>query len=513
MKNNPFKILLAAAMMIPSACENYLDRTPLAELSPDTFFSTRGDIRSWMSGLYDEFQIALNGSTAAVLEWGDLRSDNYGNTGYGDTRVYMNAIDASQSQWNWSGLYKVIDRCNVGIARFHTIPNLLPSDYNPSVGQCYGMRALMYFYAIRVWGEVPLVTEPWDGDLASSRQGRTPIETIKAQILSDLDEAILRLSSDVAGTQKFYFNMGAARALKTDVHLWFKEYDEALRASDYFTGNNNYALVGNDKAWKDQFTAPMNSSETIFTMHWSSDLSDGANSWAQRVGASNTNNTYKMSSGIFNEFVDRLYFGKGTDGRFWNVVDTVRIWRNGNRVPISYNHYAQSGIEKCVKFSPVMAGRANEEADYWQVLSTTESFVQIPIYRLADVLTLRAEALNQLGRGAEALTILNNLRVRVGYLADAQEEVNPNDKQAVEWLILKERQLEFIGEGKRWFDLRRTGRLVEVMDATMRTRQEEANVSITGFGDERRALFPIYYREFEANPELKGKQNPPYTEG
>ncbi len=513
MKQNINRILLAGALMICSACENYLDRTPLAELSPNTFFATKGDMRSWISGLYDEFQNALNGSSAAHLEWGDLRSDNYGNTGYGDTRVYMNAIDASQTQWNWVNLYKVIDRCNVGIARFPGIPNLLPSDYNPSIGQCYGLRALMYFYAIRVWGAVPLVTEPWDGDLASSRQARTPVEVIKEQILSDLDEAIARLSVDVAGTQKYYFNMGAAWALKTDVHLWFKEYEQALQASSYFIGNSSYALVRDDAAWKDQFTNPTNSTETIFTMHWSTDLSDGANSWAQRVGASNTNNTYKVSRVIFNEFVDRLYSGQGKDGRFWNVLDTVRIWRNGNRVPISYNHYAQSGIEKCTKFSQVMPGRANAEADYWQVLSTAESFVQMPVYRLADVLTLRAEALNQLNRGEEALTLINSLRQRVGYLADALEEVDASNARDVEGVILKERQLEFMCEGKRWFDLRRSGRLMEVMDATMRERQEEANVTVTGFGDEGRALFPIFYREFEANPALKGQQNVPYTEG
>lgn len=507
------KLIWSICLLLLAGCEGYLDRTPLAELSPETFFATKGDMRSWMNGLYDEFQGALNGSSAAHLEWGDLRSDNYGNTGYGDTRVYMNAIDASQSQWDWENLYKVIDRCNVAIQRFPSIPNLLPADYNDQVGQAHGMRALMYFYAIRVWGAVPLVTEPWTGDLAATRVGRTPVETIKAQILADLDMAIGKMGADVAGTRRLFFNMGAARALKTEVHLWFGEYDKALAASDYFVGNASFALVADEKAWKEQFTSPANSPESIFTMNWSTDLSDGANSWAQRVGASNTNNTYKVSRTIFNEFVDRLYSGKGKDGRFWNVMDTVKIWRNGNRVPISYNHYTLGGTEKCTKYSQVTPARATADADYWQVLSTNESFVQMPVYRLADVLTLRAEALNHLGRGKEALTIVNSIRKRVGYLADATAEVSAADKKAVEWVILKERQLEFMCEGKRWFDLIRTKRLIEVMDPVMRQRQEDANATVTGFGDEGKALFPIYYREFEANPALKGQQNKPYTEG
>ncbi|WP_234735789.1 RagB/SusD family nutrient uptake outer membrane protein [Tellurirhabdus bombi] len=508
-----FHILLPAVLLTTAGCENYLDRAPLADLSPNTFFATRGDMRTWVAGTYDAAQEALNGNQAAHLEWGDLRSDNYGNTGYGDTRVYMNAIDASQSQWDWQYLYRVIDRCNVGIARFPTVPNLLPNDYNDNVGQCYGLRALMYFYAIRVWGAVPLVTQPWDGDLGSSRVARSSVEDIKKQILSDLDEAMARLALDVSGPRKFYFNMGAARALKTDVHMWFKEYDKAVAASDYFVGNTNYALVANDKAWKDMFTNPAASTETIFNLHWAIDLTDGTNAWAQRVGASNTNNTYRVSQTIFNEFVNRRHSGKGADGRFWNSIDTVRLWRNGNRVPVSYNHYLLDGIQKCVKYSAVNPNRATAADDYWLVLSTNESFVQVPIYRLADVLTLRAEALNQLGRSSEALTIVNNIRRRVGYLADAATEVATTDKKAVEGLILKERQLEFMCEGKRWFDLQRTDRLLEVMDPVMRQRQEEANVTITGFGDIGRALFPIFYREFEANPALKGHQNPPYTEG
>jgi starch-binding outer membrane protein, SusD/RagB family len=297
------------------------------------------------------------------------------------------------------------------------------------------------------------------------------------------------------------------------VHMWFKEYDEAIAASNYFVGNSNYSLVANAIQWKDMFNNPQTSSETIFNMHWATDLTDGANSWAQRVGAANTNNTYKMSRAIFNEFIDRLHSGQGKDGRFWNVVDTVKLWRNGNRVPLSYNHYTMDGLQKCTKYSVVNPIRVDSAADYWRVLPTSESFVQIPIYRLADVLTLRAEAFNQKDRASEALDIINNLRKRIGYLVDAKSEVTITDKNDVEWLILKERQLEFIAEGKRWFDLRRTNRIIEVMDPVMRQRQEEANVTVSGFGDQGRALFPIYYREFESNPALKGQQNPPYTEG
>ena len=108
------------------------------------------------------------------------------------------------------------------------------------------MRALMYFYAIRVWGPVPMITEPLEN--VSTQElyyGRTPISDIKTMMLSDLDNAIAAfgLSSDLTTSSKFYLNRGAALALKMDILMWFKEYDAALIVGNDLIGNYKYALV------------------------------------------------------------------------------------------------------------------------------------------------------------------------------------------------------------------------------------------------------------------------------
>lgn len=500
-------IIATACSLLFTGCDDFLDRSPLSDMSPATFFANKGDMKTWMAGVYDEFQNALD---LEHLEWGDIRSDNYHTTGYDDGKAYMNAIESTQNQYSWESLYGTIDRCNVAIERFPKITGLAESDWSDYVGQAYGIRALMYFYAIRVWGDVPLITKPWDGDTESYSVGRTAVADVKTQILSDIDLAIEYLNSNVTSDRKFYFNLSAVWALKMDLHMWFKEYQLALDAyNTYFAKSTAYTLVNNAEDWKKMFLTPGESTETIFNMNWVYDV-DGSHPWAQRVGASNTNNPYKMSESIFNEFVTRLHSGKGADGRFWNVVDTIKLWNSGAKVPISTSHWTLSGIEKCVKYSDV---DPTATASHWTVLSSSNADLDVCIYRYADVLLLRAEALNQLGKPAEALGIVNAIRSRIGYRADATTEVDLGDKRAVETLILNERQLEFIAEGKRWFDLCRTGRVVEVMDPVLRARQEAAGVSITGFGDEGRILFPIYYREFESNLKLKGHQNPPYTEG
>lgn len=505
---NIFKLsVITACFLIVSGCADFLDRSPLSDMSPATFFANKGDMKSWNAGIYDAFQSTLS---LGHLEWGDIRSDNYHTTSYDDGKAYMNAVESTQSQYSWASLYKTIDRCNVAIARFPEIPGVIESDWADYVGQAYGLRAFMYFYAIRVWGDVPLITDPWDGNVENSYVPRTPVAQVKEQILSDIAKAIQYLNTNVANDRKFYFNRAAAWALKMDLHMWFREYQLALDAYNaYFAGTTNYALVANDKEWKQIFLSPADSKETIFNMAWNFEQ-DGSHPWAQRVGASNTNNPYKISESIFVEFVDRLYSGEGKDGRFWNVVDTVKLWNSGNKMPISTSHWSVSGIEKCVKYSDVDPTATTSQ---WLVLSSSNCDIDICLYRYADVLLLRAEALNQLGKANEALQIVNNIRARVGYLADARTEVDQNDKKAVETVILLERQLEFMAEGKRWFDLCRTGRVVEVMDPVLRARQEAVGVAVTGFGDEGRILCPIYYREFESNPALRGHQNPPYTEG
>lgn len=507
-------IILICSVFLFWGCDDFLTKNPLSDMSPETFFKSNSDMRSWNAGIYDALQLTLN---TRHLDWGDLRSDNYHTTGYENSRIYMNAMESTMGECSWGDLYSCVNMCNIAIQRYPTIPRILESEYNPYIGQAYGIRALMYFYGIRVWGRLPLITEPWDGDLTKISVKRSPIEDVKAQILKDIDLAIQSLGNDVS--DKFYFSKAAAYALKTDVHMWFKEYDQALESSKYFIGNSNFTLVKNETEWKEIFTKPGSSKESIFNLAWSFDA-DGSHGWAQRVGASNTNNGYKMSQPIFEEFINRLRSGKGKDGRFWNVLDTVKLFYNGQRLPLTYANWTTSGIEKCTKYSVVDPTREfdsknNVYKSQWTVLSSANCEIQIPIYRLADVLLLRAEALNKTGDFNGALDIVNQIRQRVGYTADSKLEVSSFNQGEIEDIILKERQLEFIAEGKRWFDLMRTDKLIDVMDPVIRARQEAAGVKVTGFiiEEEGRKYVPIYYREFESNTELRGDQNPPYSEG
>jgi hypothetical protein len=90
----------------------------------------------------------------------------------------------------------------------------------------------------------------------------------------------------------------------------------------------------------------------------------------------------------------------------------------------------------------------------------------IRIYRYADLLLVAAEALNELGRGGEALPYLNEVRARArGNSTTILADITTTDQDALRTVILRERRSELALEQHRWFDLVRTGRAAAAMQA------------------------------------------------
>ena len=528
MKTIKYSIIFIACLML-NGCENFLDRPSLSDLSQEGFFGASRDIAAWQAGIYYQFQNTMN---SGHLFWGDLRSDLYnGIREYVITGIYLNGLVSTQSQYSWQSLYRTVMLCNTAIEYYPKVPGVSESDYNDYLGQAYAMRALMYFYAIRVWNDVPIVDKLWDGIVSSSYVPRSPVSEVKTLIQSDIDAALKLLNNNVAGDRKYAFNRAATYALKADVHIWFKEYEEALEATEWFfigTNPTTFKLIDNITDYRTIFTEPLSSTETIFTLYWNTGETGVGCDWCGQVGTRggtgvSVNNGFILARSLFNTFLERIRSGNGTDARFVANYDTIGMYNlrgtPGDRPALSEDNYGGSFINKNIKYSPQPTGIIPQTGGWYTVLplavtdGSPDGRCQIlwPVYRLADVYTIRAEALNKLGNGLEALQLVNDIRRRVGYTLDARTEVNHNDKDAIEWLILEERKLEFIAEGRRWFDLIRTDRIIDVMDPVYKERQSAFGQTEKGFEHPGRMWAPINSREFEANPALE--QNEAYTGG
>jgi hypothetical protein len=113
------------------------------------------------------------------------------------------------------------------------------------------------------------------------------------------------------------------------------------------------------------------------------------------------------------------------------------------------------------------------------------------MYRLADVILLYAEALNQTGNSVEALRLVNLIRTRAYVTPYLITDAAASTKAALQTTILNERRYELFGEGKRWYDLIRNGIVVSTMDPVIKIRQRRVLAPQTGFGDPQRILWPL----------------------
>src|SRR5690606_20564814 len=123
------------------------------------------------------------------------------------------------------------------------------SEYQRIMGQAYALRALVYFYMIRVWGEVPLQTEPTEvvDNINALKTSRSPMEAIHNQIITDLETAREFLSSHTsypdAKLTRSHVTRGAVDAILTDFYLWIGDVGKAITYSSNLVSNTG-APVG-----------------------------------------------------------------------------------------------------------------------------------------------------------------------------------------------------------------------------------------------------------------------------
>lgn len=514
MKN--FKILscsvLLAGMSLLSSCEDFLTKTPIADLSNEAYWTSEADLKAWRAGTYNGVQKIVS---STLLAWGELRSDDFYMTLYANAALQLNSLDSNGSYCDWEKLYQVINRCNLAI---ENIPAMdLTEDVSASyLGQFHGLRALMYFYAVRVWGEVPLIDKSWNGNTNTKYNSRASLDAIYELIEGDLKVAISSLGNEGV----YYFNLGAAYALQMDYLMWRKDYAGALKASDNLLALTRYEMVATPTDWKKIFTDPTVSKETIFTIQWDFEKNNN-NGYGGPIGVGGSNAHYQLADRLFQRMLEDK-----KDIRFWGVVDTLSIYNGLDKQTLTPGSsqiiYGSTGAlaNKLCKFFPI---KTTDPAVEFDIPSASGCQFEVPVYRLADVMLMRAEAMIYENKPAQdIIDIVNQIRSRCGSTLVAVAEDypvrtgvnNPNlPVKSLEQLVLNERQLEFYGESKRWFDIVRTGYVNEIMDPHIKYIQLMRNEEPTGFGsDLRRVRFPLAKGVFTSNPALVGHQNEPYSE-
>jgi hypothetical protein len=482
MKKSFIYISFLVVLFGNSGCKKYLDEQPISDLSADKFWKTADDAKLGMAAVYDGVQKTLNGN---YTEWGDARSDNftYGGTGENQITVVLSGLNSLMTAARWDNMYLAIARANSAIKHLPDIAVLSETARNHYLAQAYGIRAYMFFYGIRTWGDLPVRLEPYESIDEDPLRARTSADSILNNIIiPDLLKAYDL--SDKTVTTVWEVTAAGILAMLTEVYMWKKDYAKVLEMSDKliklpFKYDVSAATSPDYKAI---FMTPLGNKECIWTLYWNF-VEDGGNG-ISKIGSGGNTSNYYIDSTIF------LRFESDTnDIRRAVAYDTAEV-RLGNR------------ITQIAKFYPLDNNKP-------KLPINNENQAYLPLYRMADVLLLRAEALNKTSTNkAPVFTIVNRIRT----LRKAKT-LNPADyptERDVEKAVLDERQMELFAEGKRWYDLVRTGRAIEVMDPLIRKRQGQLRINQTGFDDPRKILWPISRDALNRNPLLI--QNPPYSE-
>jgi hypothetical protein len=462
--------LVALLLLIQLSCGDWMEQLPPQGLTREEFWKTKEDVESVIMGAYSIFA-SLDGQ---LLKYGELRGDmvtDEVNMPVDDRKIMEGNIYPDNGNCNWAKFYQVINNCNEVIK------------YAPEV-QGIDNTFSDYFYLVRIFKDVPYITEPSETDGTNFYVTKMNGDEILAHLTEDLKTYRIYATLDGYPTvteQKGRATKAAIDALLADIALWNFDYEAVIQHVQDIEFTNKYTIVPTAE-WFSIFN-PGNSAEGIFEFQFE-DRQNRSNSVAGMTSRYSYNiDPSDHAIEIFAiKYANEQYRGEKASIIKWSEND-YGIWK-----------YIGSPDGETTR-PGYMAGSAN-----WIV------------YRYADVLLMKAEALSQLGRFQEALEIINRIRTR----ADVPLVTPPNSVTAYEDYILDERALELAFEGKRWFDLLRMGRrndfirknkLIEIMVRNVPSTQKR--IMATKLTNPMGWYLPIEDVELENNKNLV--QNPYYN--
>lgn len=458
MKNIQYIITIVCVIIITSCGESFLNIPPKSEGTADITYKTDKDFNDAIIGSYRKFQdiydrfwvfSELPGEDVLHLALRDqaiVRIDNF-------------AVDANDGLMLdvWRDNYQLIERVNTALSKIDEVEASTIPNKDQYVGEAKFIRALSYFNLVRVFGDIPLPISPLSIE-ESLKSPRVSTATVYKLIVSDLRDASSKLPATYLSNNVGRATKGAALSLLGKVYLTTHDFVNAESSLKEIT-TLGYKLLDNFENLFD-FNKEHHS-EYIFDIEYISG-NIGLGSMYTRDFIPDNQDIGAMRKVIIGalSIVENPEAG-GRCTPSLNFIDLfeagdLRQYRTATKGVYTPNGYKQEGIFKEIPQSAVMPAITLK---YATPMPTTDGYVNWRITRYADVLLMLAEAMNENGKTAEALTYLNQVRIRAGLSGySGLSQLEARNK------IYLERRLELFMEscGERWFDLLRTGRALEV---------------------------------------------------
>lgn len=446
------------------------------------------DVMRKYSGGFENMVTFFNAGSDDFLAGGGNASDGVGIQSFDDFTITPTTMPQSY----WSDFYQGIARANFLLTKLPDVP-MDEGTKARFTAETKALRALYYFDLVRMFRNIPLITEPLTQSEFNSVPQADPSE-VYLQIEADLLEAIPNLPGTVSASEAGRMTKGGAQALLGKVYLFQgNKMSEAAAILKEVNGTPGEVNQYGNKLL-DDFNAlwetdnKFNAESLIEVAHtnvsnsyweiWGSG-SDEGNTINTMVGprsyAQVTEEAPDLPSGwSFNPVVPELYELMKDDPRFdATILDMKALVAAGAATYIP--GYEDTGYF-LNKYLPTRADVTTGAGE--PILNYRQNHYVI---RLADTYLMEAEALG--GTGARAQALLDAVRARVG--------LDPVPVSLA--TIYRERRIELAGEGHRFFDLVRTNRAAEKLGPEESIGEGGQGGFAQGVND----VLPIPYRELE----------------
>lgn len=458
-------ILLAAFAL--ESCE-FLDEQSKTQIPLDAYITNEEEAMLFLYGAYYQVRNTVFGTDFMYLT--DTMTDNidYSSTNVDRKAVAYLTLNPSTSivKSIWGKLYTVVEQCNILIDKMEAHPELSPSNSDNIIAEAKFYRAWAYFQLVQLWGEVPLVTVPvYSVKEDNIRPARSSVDAVYSMLISDMEwvtkiveenPSTITVSSGVA--YPLTISKAAAKTLLAQMYLVRKEYMNVISTLDLFadgtTLNENYGLCSQynyifDTRYKD---VEGRNKEVLLEINAQAEDKFN-NTWHREVAPSEL----KGASGETIQGATNGYQSYTPSYDLFSSYDTNDMrYRQTYQITSANKPHFLKGYD-IVALNQNLAG---------------PNFIML---RTADAYLMLAEAYNELGAPDKAVFFLNIVRQRA-LLAGLDASLGHDDLADA---ILQERRWEFAGEGAyRLYDLRRTGRYLEVMAAFTERVQEMTNEEI-----------------------------------
>lgn len=486
--------LIAMLFLGANGCQkDFLNEKNLSALTLDNYFTTEPQAQAAINGIYPTLQLFTSAnanygeSPWTSLEFPVGHATSLGQSLYNNGLIrHNNSSIEPVFKTVWVGFYNGIANANVAITK---IPPIVMNEQTKKsiLGEAYFLRALYYYYLVRLYGDLPLITEPIDFSSPDLYPSRTAKEKVYELIVNDLKEAE---KSGMPNTdKKGKVSIGAVKSLLASVYLTMAG-QPLNKGAAYYQLAADKAKEVIDANWYSLFSdyyflhdrSHKNQGELIFQVQYLTGVK--TNDIIKAITPS------KIGISLLDEYgaiMPRSEFVNSYEPNDKRTLEKQFFFTQYNKknstTIIKFGEYAL--YKYWLTEAAGLGGDLNEDQNW-------------TIFRLPEVLLTYAEASNEVnGPTQSAYDQINLIRKRA-----TLPNLSGLTKVQFREAIWKERYHELAFENKAYFDIQRTRKVYNLIANKFEDAFTYKNESGATF-DEKYMLWPLPSSELDANPKLK----------